>query len=101
MAKSEVSTAKMRSAAVNLAELSTRFKQEIGKLYETGQQLDAMWDGEASITFLSVFKKDQENFNQLVKLLNAYSEVLKQNIDTYNKAENQAKDIVAKGTARG
>lgn len=101
MAKSEVNTAKLRTSAINLGELSTKFKQETAKLYETGQQLDKMWDGDAGTAFMSTFQKNQENFDQLSKLLATYGETLKGNVDTYIKAENDAKNIVAKGAARG
>jgi len=101
MANSEVNTSKLRSSAINLGELSIKFKQETAKLYETGQQLDKMWDGDASKAFITTFQKNQENFDQLSKLLATYGETLKANVDTYIKAENNAKNIVAKGAARG
>lgn len=101
MAKTEVSTAKLHSVAKGLEEDAAKFRAATAKLYETGLQLDKMWDGEASQTFLNTFKNDQQNFEALAKLLDSYAAILNENAGIYAKAESDAKNIVSKGMARG
>ncbi len=101
MAATGIDTSKLNAVAKSLQEVSGNFRTATKKLYETGQQIDKMWTGDASKSFMNTFHNDQQNFEALAKLLDTYSEMLKQSAAIYSKAENDAKDIVSKGMARG
>ena len=93
------SSGQMTSVANKVEEINTQYVSSIGKLYELGAQIDAMWEGDASKTFKAQFDGDRERFMALSKMLIQYVEILRQDISTYQKAEADAVSTIKSARA--
>lgn len=91
----ELTTVKMREVVNNLTDQVKSYNTAVTKLYEIGEEIDAMWEGEASQKFKANLGNDRERFNALTTMLNRYIEVLNQDIQTYSQAESEALQIIA------
>lgn len=91
----ELTTSRMREVVNNLSEQVKSYNNAIAKLYEIGEEIDSMWEGEASLKFKSNLGNDRERFNALTIMLNRYIETLNQDIQTYSQAEAEAVQIIA------
>jgi WXG100 family type VII secretion target len=90
MAGTEVLTGRMTEVAKNVEDIVGRYNQSVNKMYQTGGEIDGMWDGEASNTFMATLGNDRERFNALTKMLTSYVEILRQDATIYAKAESDA-----------
>ncbi len=88
------STGKMTQVAKNVEEIIGRYNQSITRLYDIGQELDNMWDGEASNTFKSRLAADRDRFMALSKMLTQYVATLNQDVQIYHKAEADAIETI-------
>lgn len=91
----ELTTTRMREVSTSLQEQVRNYNNAIVKLYEIGDEIDGMWEGEASQKFKTVLGNDRERFNAMTTLLNRYIEVLDEDIRTYTQAESEAMNIIA------
>ena len=94
MAGTEVITSKMTEVAKNVEDIVGRYNTSVDKMYQTGSEIDAMWDGEASQKFVATFGKDRERFNALTKMLSSYVETLRQDASIYVKAESDVLNVL-------
>lgn len=90
----ELTTSKMREVANNLGEQIKAYGNAVTRLYEIGEEIDTMWEGEASQKFKANLGNDRERFNALTKMVNSYIDVLNQDIQTYTQAEAEALQII-------
>jgi len=94
MAGTEVLTGNMLDIAAGLDDLIGRYRQSINRIFIIGQELDSMWDGNASSKFASQMGNDREHFDAMAKLLESYVSVLRHNAGIYLKAESDVLDIM-------
>ncbi|WP_020225051.1 WXG100 family type VII secretion target [Holdemania massiliensis] len=91
----ELTTSKMKEVVNHLSEQVKSYDKAVARLYEIGEEMDTMWEGEASNKFKANLGNDRSRFNALTTMLNRYIEVLTQDIQTYAQAESEAIQIIA------
>ena len=101
MAGTEVLTGSLMGIAADLEDLIGRYRQSINRVYTIGQELDSMWDGNASSKFAAQMGSDRESFDALAKLLELYVSVLRQNANIYRKAESDVLAVLTMNKGRG
>ena len=77
----------MRTAAGEIEQMASDYTHQITALYAAGQELDAMWDGDASDTFKNRLGQDQPRFEALNTVVKQYIEALRSNAESYDKNE--------------
>ena len=85
-------TGSLMDIASSMDELIGRYRHSINRIYMVGQELDSMWDGNASSKFAVQMGHDRERFDAMAKLLESYASVLRHNVNIYLTAEN---DVLA------
>ena len=94
MAGTEVITGRMLDVAKDVEEIIVRYRASVDKVYQIGDEIDAMWDGEASQKFKQILGNDRERFNAMAKLLTEYTGVLREDAKIYAETEGKAVDIL-------
>ena len=94
MAGTEVLTGSLMDVAASVEELVGRYRQSVNKFYSIGQELDSMWDGQASSKFAAQMGNDRERFDAMAKLLESYVSVLRHNASVYVKAEGDVINVL-------
>jgi WXG100 family type VII secretion target len=94
MAGTEVLTGKMREVAQSVEDIVGRYNASVAKVYQAGEEIDAMWEGEASKKFKAVLGNDREKFEAMAKLLTEYIAALRQDAEIYEKAESDVLDAL-------
>jgi len=94
MAGTEVLTGSLMDVAASVEELIGRYRHSVNKFYSVGQELDAMWDGQASSKFAAQMGSDRERFDAMAKLLESYISVLRHNASVYLKAEGDVLNVL-------
>ena len=90
MAINKVNTQGMRTAAGDIEQMASEYTQQVTMLYSVGQELDGMWDGDASDTFKAQLGQDQPRFEALNTVVRQYVEALRSHADTYDRNEQEA-----------
>ena len=85
-------TGSLMDIASGMDDLIGRYRHSINRIYMIGQELDSMWDGNASSKFAVQMGNDRERFDAMAKLLESYASVLRQNANIYLTAES---DVLA------
>jgi len=93
MAISKVNTSGMRTTANDIEQMSHDYTQQVASLYTVGQELDAMWDGDASDTFQTRLGQDQPRFEALNTVIKQYVEAARKFADDYDRNEALAVEI--------
>lgn len=86
----EVTYNRMIEVATKVSESIATYNRSVEKIYQIGDELDRMWDGESSDKFKIKLGQDRESFNAMLKILINYVEALQQMIEVYRKAEMDA-----------
>jgi len=101
MAKiSKVNTQGMRGAANDIEQMVFDYVQQVTALYTTGQELDAMWDGDANSKFNAQLGQDQPRFDALNRVVRDYVQALRDNAEAYDRAEAEAVQTLQTKTVR-
>ena len=100
MALNRINTQEMRSVANTTEQLASDYTRQVQALYQTGGELDKMWDGDANSTFNAQLGQDQARFEALNKVLGQYVQVLRENADEYDRSEADAVQTVQTKTVR-
>ncbi|MDR1605190.1 MAG: WXG100 family type VII secretion target [Gracilibacteraceae bacterium] len=96
----EVTTGKLIQAANRLSDFIAQYNGAVDKFYNNGAEIDTMWDGEASQKFMATLTGDRDRFNALTRILQRYVEVLNQDANTYAKAEEDVRNVLATNKVR-
>lgn len=94
MAGTEVLTRQLIDVASKVEDTMRNYDSSVNKMYNIGAELDVMWDGNANDKFNATMKNDRAKFTALKELVTKYIEVLRQNVDTYVKAEDNVIDVL-------
>ena len=87
MSISKVNTQGMRTTANDIEQMSHEYTQQVTSLYSVGQELDAMWDGDASDAFQTRLGQDQPRFEALNTVIKQYVEAARTFADDYDRNE--------------
>jgi len=90
MAINRVDSQGMRAAANDIEQMASEYTQQVAALFMVGQELDAMWDGDASDTFKTRLGQDQPRFEALNNVIKQYIDALRRNAESYDKNEAMA-----------
>jgi WXG100 family type VII secretion target len=96
----KVNTSGMRNAANEIEQQAYDYTQQVAALYQIGQELDGMWDGDANATFKAQLGQDQPRFEALNNVVRQYVETLRSNADSYDRAEDEAVQTLRSNTVR-
>jgi WXG100 family type VII secretion target len=100
MAGTEVSTGRLLKVAEEVEKITSNYKASVNKMYEIGDEIDLMWDGDASRKFKATLGNDRQRFDALTKMLTAYVETLRQEAAIYAKAESDVADALSTNKIR-
>jgi WXG100 family type VII secretion target len=100
MAGTEVTTGRLTEVAKNLEDVIAKYTQSVGKMYDIGGEIDAMWDGDASDKFKATFDSDRPRFEALTEMLRKYVETLNADAAEYNKAESDVLNVLSQNKIR-
>jgi WXG100 family type VII secretion target len=100
MAATRVSTQELRGAASSVEQLAVDYMRQVQSLYQTGQELDQMWDGDANDSFKAQLGQDQPRFEALNTVVGQYVQALRDSADTYDKSEMEAVQTLTTKTIR-
>jgi len=84
----------MRTAANEIEQMIHDYTQQVTALYNSGQELDKHWAGDANKAFKAQLGKDQPRFEKLSNVVKQYVETLRSNADKYDKEEARAIEIL-------
>ena len=90
MALNRINTQEMRGVANEVEQLASDYTKQVQSLYDTGRELDNMWDGDANSTFNTQLGQDQPRFEALNRVIGQYVQVLRDNATDYDKSEADA-----------
>ena len=94
MASTEVLTRQMLDVGAKVEDTMKYYEASVNKMYLIGGEIDVMWEGNANEKFIATMKNDRVKFNALKDLVTKYIEVLRLNVATYCKAEDDAVGVV-------
>jgi len=101
MAKiSTVNTTGMRTVAGDIEQMANDYTQQVTALYSVGQELDALWEGDANAAFMAQLGQDQPRFEALNTVVKQYVETLRSNADSYDRAEEEAVQTLKSNSVR-
>ena len=97
MAKiSTVNTTGMRTVAGDIEQMANDYTQQVTALYSVGQELDALWEGDANAAFMAQLGQDQPRFDALNTVVRQYIEALRRSAESYVKGEEHHIQILSK-----
>lgn len=92
----KVDTNQLRNVSKQLSEIDGQYNTAISQLKTLGDELDALWDGEASDKFKTQLTNEMEpTFKAMSTILKAYVTGLTEVAGIYEKAEAEASSVVA------
>ena len=100
MAQSRISTQEMRGVANTIEQLAGEYSKQIQALFQTGRELDKMWDGDAGSSFSAQLGQDQVRFESLVRIIGLYLQSLRESAEEYDRSEADAVQTFRNNTIR-
>ena len=98
MSDFQVTPSDLRSNADQLTELNAKFKSSVESLANSESALNAMWDGEANDAFHSAFVTDKGKMDEFSRLIEQYTERLRQIAVRYEQTEQNTTSIASSRT---
>ena len=84
-----VDPAKLETASQKMDAQSAEYEKIYNQLFTEVQGMKAAWDGVDNQAFVGQIEGFRDNFQQMEKLLNDYSEFLKLSAKTYRNTQNE------------
>jgi len=100
MALNRVNTQELRGTANEVEQLTAQYTQQVQSLYQSGSELDQMWDGDANTKFNARLQQDQTYFQTLSATIAKYIQALRDDADAYDRAEEANVNTIANNTVR-
>ena len=100
MALNRVSTQEMRVVANSVEQLVRDYTRQVQALFQTGWELDRMWDGVVGSTFGAQLGQDQARFESLTKVIGLYIQSLRESAVEYDRLETNAVQTIRNNTVR-
>lgn len=96
MAKIELSTESMRTAANEFAGMIDEWDGMKNEIWALLTDLDAMWDGDANDAFNALIAEDEPKFSKLLEMMTAYKDAINAAAQKYDDTEGEVKTIVTR-----
>lgn len=100
MAQRTVDMQKMKNAAGELDKIYSSMQQQLKKLDENMAALKGIWTGEAASTYINSYQKNVSEIKSLATAIRSASVTLTNISTTYNKADNQAAEMIKQKMTR-
>ena len=100
MSQTRANTQGMRNTANEIEQTANEYTQQVTMLSSVGQELDGMWDGDASATFKAQLGQDQPRFEALNTVVKQYAEALRNFAKRIDENEAEAERILRSNTTR-
>ena len=84
----------LRGKANTLNDIAGTYTRSITTLYQLTEELDRMWEGDASRAFRTRFNGQRELFDKGARTLRDYAQALRDIADAYARTESTAIDII-------
>lgn len=98
MSDFKVTPSVLKSNADTLTDLNARFKGSVDSLVTSEGALNAMWDGEANDAFHAAFMTDKGKMDEFSRLIEQYTERLRQIAARYEQTEQSTTNIASSRT---
>lgn len=98
MSDFQVTPSVLKNNAEHLSELNARFKSSVESLVNSESALNAMWDGEANDAFHGAFMTDKGKMDEFSRLIEQYTERLRQIALRYEQTEQNTTNIASNRT---
>ncbi len=98
MSDFKVTPSVLKSNADTLTDLNARFKGSVDSLVTSEGALNAMWDGEANDAFHAAFMTDKAKMDEFSRLIEQYTERLRQIATRYEQTEQSTTNIASSRT---
>lgn len=95
MSDFKVTTNVLKTNADQLTEMNARFKTSVEALVTSETGLKAMWEGDANDAFHNAFMTDKGKMDEFSRLIEQYTERLRQIALRYEQTEQATTDIAA------
>lgn len=95
MSDFKVTPSVLKSNADTLTDLNARFKGSVDSLVTSEGALNAMWDGEANDAFHAAFMTDKAKMDEFSRLIEQYTERLRQIAARYEQTEQSTTNIAS------
>ena len=95
MSDFKVTPSVLKSNADTLTDLNARFKGSVDSLVTSEGALNAMWDGEANDAFHAAFMTDKAKMDEFSRLIEQYTERLRQIAVRYEQTEQSTTNIAS------
>ena len=96
MSDFKVTPSVLKSNADTLTDLNARFKGSVDSLVTSEGALNAMWDGEANDAFHAAFMTDKAKMDEFSRLIEQYTERLRQIAARYEQTEQSTTNIASR-----
>ncbi len=90
----EVNTDRLNGDVSSLTSELNQIRNEMNSMFQSMQELDAMWDGPASEAFKVQFQSDYDAMNDLCKILQNMINCMENASSEYVRGENMIHAIV-------
>lgn len=95
MSDFKVTPTVLRTNADQLTDYNARFKSSVEALVNSENTLNSMWDGEANDAFHAAFMSDKSKMDEFSRLIEQYTERLRQIAVRYEQTEQNATGIAS------
>ena len=92
----KVDPAVLTSTATKVDAQSAEYRKEYAQLYTEVDAMQAAWQGADNVAFTNQIKTFKPDFEKMAKLMDDYSQFLKQAADTYQKTQDEIKNAASK-----
>lgn len=93
MSDFQVTPSVLKNNAEHLSELNAKFKNHVEALVNSESTLNSMWDGEANDAFHAAFMTDKTKMDEFSRLIEQYTERLRQIALRYEQTEQNTTNI--------
>ena len=90
MALNRIDTKEIRVVAGSVEDLAADYVRQVQALYQSGSELDKMWEGDANAAFNAQLGQDQPRFEAMNKVIGQYVQSLRDSADAYDSSEAEA-----------
>ena len=92
----KVDPAVLTSTAGKVDAQAAEYRKEFAQLYSEVDAMQAAWQGADNVAFTNQIKTFKPDFEKMAKLMDEYSQFLKQAASTYQKTQDEIKSAAAK-----
>lgn len=90
----EINTSTLAGTVENLENTTSKLEEQVKKMFQTIQDLDQMWDGEANKAFNEQFQQDHKACEEMCQELREMINSFKHAREEYDKCESRVDELV-------